>query len=58
MELRKIQVLDTKHKTLSKAYTLEDRKCTYSVTMGRVRATIVVVERKQVLRIMSVCFRQ
>jgi len=34
----------------------QERQCTYNVTMRRVRATIVAVERQLVLHIVSVCF--
>jgi hypothetical protein len=33
----------------------QDRQCIYNVTMRRVPATIVVVEKKLVLNIVSVC---
>ena len=31
------------------------RQCTYNVTLRRVRATIVVVDKQYVLHILSVC---
>ena len=34
---------------------IQDRQCTYNVTMRRVRATVVAVERQYVLLILSVC---
>ena len=34
----------------------QDRQCTYNVTLRRDRATIVVVEKQEVLRILNVCF--
>ena len=34
----------------------ETVKCTCNVTLRRVRATIVAVEKQQVLHILSVCF--
>jgi hypothetical protein len=33
----------------------KDRQCTYNVTSGHVRTTIVAVEKQQVLHILSVC---
>jgi hypothetical protein len=33
----------------------QDRHCTYSVTLRRVRATFVAVEKLEVLHIVSVC---
>jgi len=33
----------------------QDRQRTYNVTMGRVRAAIVLVEKQCVLHILSVC---
>ena len=35
--------------------TKQDRQRTYNVTMRRVRATIVAVEKQYVLQILSVC---
>jgi len=35
--------------------TKQDRKCTYNVTLRRVRVTIVTVEKQEVLHIQSVC---
>ena len=35
--------------------TEQDKQCTYNVTLRRVRATIVVVEKQWVLHILSVC---
>jgi hypothetical protein len=33
----------------------QDRKCTYNVTLKRVRVTTVAVENKYILHILSVC---
>jgi len=37
------------------SYIKQDRQCTYNVTLRHVRATIVAVERQQVLYIVSLC---
>jgi len=34
---------------------VQDRQCTYNVTLRRVRVTTVAVEKQQVLHILSVC---
>jgi len=34
---------------------IQDRQCTYNVTLRRVRATIVTVEKQRVLHKLSVC---
>jgi hypothetical protein len=33
----------------------QDRQCTYNVTPRRVRVTIVIVEKQEVLHIVGVC---
>jgi hypothetical protein len=40
---------------LESIYRKQDRHCTYNVTLRRVRATIVAVEKQYVLQIVSVC---
>jgi len=33
----------------------QDRQCTYNVTLQLVRATLVAVEKQNILHVMSVC---
>ena len=42
-------------KILSSIECKEEGQCTYNVTVGAVSATIVVVEKEQVLHVLSVC---
>ena len=39
----------------NKVSYIQDRQCTYNVTLRRFRATIVAVEKQYVLHILSVC---
>jgi len=40
---------------ISTAKHKQDRQCTYNVALICVRATVVAVEKQQVLHILSVC---
>ena len=44
-----------KYKMISETYFQQDMQCTYNVTLRRVRATIVAVEKQWVLHNLSVC---
>jgi len=44
----------TKH-TPSRLYAEQDGQCTYAVTLRCVSATIVAVEKQQVVHILSMC---